>query len=182
MDQINNQNGYGSPGVGYTPMQFPDSFGTGLTGATNVPGVVANYQPMQFPEIPTTPASYTHMPDGSWADAQVTLSSAATAPAATAPATTAPSTDGTAPAPGSKEEQIAQLTQMYMQSMEFENMMFQQQMMMMQQRAAMQQQQAIAARNNLNNNTSNTKLLTGPDIRATDFLGDGGDGGDGGEE
>jgi hypothetical protein len=47
-------------------------------------GVVPNYVPMSFPTagspapgVPFDPAglvSYTHMPDGSWADAQVSLS------------------------------------------------------------------------------------------------------------
>lgn len=158
MDQITNQNPFAS--VSYTPMQL-DGFGN--VGVT--PGVIPAYQPMQLPEIPSTaPASYTHMPDGSWADAQVTLSGAATAP----------SVDGTPPAPGSEEEQIAQMRQMYAQSMEIENMMFQQQMMMMQQRASLQQRQAIMARSNLNNNNSTTQNLTGPEIRGVDHGDDGG--------
>ena len=171
MDQFNSQN-LGT-GINYTPMQFPDSSGTTGAGAAGGPGMVANYTPMQFPTTATTaPASTTHMPDGSWADAQVTLSSAATTP------TPLTNPDGSTPAPGSEEEAIAQMNQMYMQSMEMENMMFQQQMMQMQQRAAMQQQQAMAARSRLNNQPDNTKLSTGPEIKM-DWGDDGGDyGGD----
>lgn len=173
MDQFNSQN-LGA-GAGYTPMQIPDSFGAipaGVAGVPVTPGAAGTYTPMQLPT--TSPGSFTHMPDGSWADAQVSLSSAATTPA---PLT---NPDGSTPAPGSEEEQIALMKRDYEAAMEIENMMFQQQMMQMQQRAMMDQRALMAARAKMNQPDNNTKLSTGPEIKM-DWGDDGGDGG-GGEE
>ncbi len=128
---VNNQNQTAAPGVVpyYTPLSFPDAT-------------------FAAPAAPTGPQSYTHMPDGSWADAQVTLSGASADP------------NAPTPAPGSEEEALVQF---YAQQMAFDDMMFQQQMMVMQQRSMLAQRQAMAARNNSN---VEVKWVQSPDLKS----------------
>jgi hypothetical protein len=150
-------------------------FNTGLNQNATNPGAIT-YTPMALTEIAmptvpsapaapatsTGPASYTHMPDGSWADAQVTLSSAAAIPGAPETPTTTP---------GSDEELIVA---MYQYQMEMDNMMFQQNMMQMQQQAAMAQKAAMAARNK--SNIPEVKWVQSPDLKsAISYDDEGGD-------
>lgn len=116
-------------------------------------------------ESPTAPVSFTHLPDGSWADAQVQLS--AEARATTATPTAASPTPSTEAAPLTPEQQaklLEEMTNFYQTQIAMDNLMFEQQMMMIQQRATLSNAMAMRARNNTSS-VFDLKPVSPPDLK-----------------